>query len=80
MQPDESITPLGPYQECLEHSLTLAHLLERVVQFLPIDSEIWHDSGIQLGQFSAWINHAINADATRLEARRQRHTQQQEAA
>ena len=76
----ESITPLGPYQECLEHSWTLAHLLEQCVQFLPMDSELWHRSGVELQQFSQWINHAINADATRLEARRQRRVQQQEAA
>jgi len=80
MSRDEPIRPQGPYQQCLEHSLTLAHLLEQCAQFLPMDSELWHRSGVELTQFSAWINRKINADATRLEVRRQRHTHSQEAA
>jgi len=28
MQRNDSITPRGPYQECLEHALTLSHILE----------------------------------------------------
>ena len=76
----ESITPRGSYQECLEHSWTLAQLLEQCVQFLPMDCEPWHRLRVELSQYNRWINHAINADATRLEARRQRRVQQQEAA
>ena len=80
MKPSESIAPQGPYQECLEHSLVMAHLLEQVVQFLPMDCELWHHSGVQLSQYSGWINHAIKADATRLDARRQRRAAEAEAA
>ena len=76
----ESVTPRGAYQECLSHSLVMAHLLEQCVQFLPKDCELWHRSGVELSQFSGWINRKINADATRLEARRQRHTHLHEAA
>jgi hypothetical protein len=80
----ESITPRGPYQECLQHSLVMAHLLERIEQFLPMDSQIWHDTGVQLGQFSGWMNRAIKAPTTSLEARleagRRRRAAEAEAA
>jgi hypothetical protein len=66
----ERITPQGAYQESLEHALTMAHLLEHAVMFLPKDCELWHRSGVELTQFGGWINQKINAAAHQLESRR----------
>jgi hypothetical protein len=68
----ESLTPANDYQACLEHALTMAHILEHATMFLPMDCELWHRAGVELGQFSGWINRVIQADATRLDARRKR--------
>jgi len=68
----ESITPRGSYQECLEHALVLAHILERTLEVIPADSELWHRGGVELGQFSGWITKKINAPAHLLNARRHR--------
>jgi hypothetical protein len=80
MQRNDSITPRGPYQECLEHALTLSHILELATLFMPKDSELWDRAGVELSTFSRWINHAIDADSTRLEARRHRGAAKAEAA
>ena len=68
----ESITPRGSYQECLEHALVLAHILERTLEVIPYDSELWHRGGVELQQFSGWIKHKIDAPAHVLTARRHR--------
>ena len=65
----ERVTPLGSYQESLDHALTMAHLLEHVVMFLPKDCELSHRSRIELKQFSGWINRKIDADAHHIDAR-----------
>jgi len=71
-QTSDRVIPRGNYQECLEHALTMAHLLEQVTMFLPMDSELWHRSGVELQQFSGWINHRLNMDQFRVEARTRR--------
>ena len=66
----DRILPNGSYQECLEHALTMAHILELAVLFMPKDCELWDRAGVELSQFSGWINTKINADEHRLQARR----------
>lgn len=68
----DRICPQGPYQECLEHALVMAHLLEHATMFLPQDCELWHRSGVELSQFSSWIKLAIKSEETLLDARRHR--------
>jgi hypothetical protein len=84
MAHDESITPRGPYQECLEHSLVMAHILEHAMMFLPQDGELWHRGAVELGQYTGWMNRAIKAPTTSLEARleagRRRRAAEAEAA
>jgi hypothetical protein len=56
---DESITPRGRHQECLEHSLAMAHIIEHAMMFLPKDCELWHRSAVELSQYGRWINREL---------------------
>jgi hypothetical protein len=60
--PPDRILPHGSYQESLEHALTLAHLLEHAVMFLPAGCDLWHRSGAELMQFSGWINNRLRIE------------------
>ena len=57
---EESWIPVTDYEAIMEHALVMAHQLEQVLPFIPMDSELYHRVAVELSQYSGWIKKRLD--------------------